>query len=121
MIDAVLAPSGLMPRGSVAGCVGLAAVLVALALPFVSGRAQAAPPSSPAASAPRGTATPAPRASEPSSAPRGASAPDPDVGSRNVAARARMSECGHQWNNMKRTGTATGTWKEFSRNCLAQK
>lgn len=120
MIDAVLAPSGPVPRGAVAAGVGLAA-LVALALPLVSGRAQAAPPASPAPSAARGTVAPAPRAAEPSSVPRAASAPDPDVGSRSVAARARMSECGHQWNNMKRTGTATGTWKEFSRSCLAQK
>ena len=44
-----------------------------------------------------------------------------DAGSRNVAARARMLECGHQWSNMKRAGTAAGTWKDFSRGCLAQK
>ena len=48
-------------------------------------------------------------------------APDADSGTRSVAARARMNECGHQWNNMKHAGTASGTWKEFSRGCLAQK
>lgn len=52
---------------------------------------------------------------------RPAPAPDADAGSRSVAARARMNECGHQWNNMKHAGTASGTWKEFSRGCLAQK
>jgi hypothetical protein len=52
---------------------------------------------------------------------RPASAPEADSGSRSVAARARMNECGHQWNNMKHAGTASGTWKEFSRGCLAQK
>ncbi len=52
---------------------------------------------------------------------RAAGAPDGDAGSRSVAARARMNECGHQWNNMKHAGTASGTWKEFSRGCLAQK
>ena len=123
MIDGVLAPSGVPLRGvppvSVARCVGLAA-LVALALPLASGRVQAAPPATPAPSAPRGTVAPTPRAPEPT-APRAASGPDADVGNRSVAARARMSECGHQWNNMKRTGAATGTWKEFSRSCLAQK
>ena len=46
---------------------------------------------------------------------------DPDAGSRNVVARARMLECGHQWSNMKRAGTASGTWKDFSRGCLAQR
>ncbi len=51
----------------------------------------------------------------------GAQTPDPDAGSRNVVARARMLECGHQWSNMKRTGTASGTWKDFSRGCLAQR
>ncbi len=40
---------------------------------------------------------------------------------RSVAARARMNECGHQWNNMKHAGTAAGTWKDFSRGCLAQR
>jgi hypothetical protein len=44
-----------------------------------------------------------------------------DPASRNVAARARMLECGHQWSSMKRAGTAAGTWKEFSRGCLALK
>ncbi len=51
----------------------------------------------------------------------GAQTVDPDVGSRNVVARARMLECGHQWSNMKRAGTASGTWKDFSRGCLAQR
>jgi hypothetical protein len=46
---------------------------------------------------------------------------DPDPASRNVVARARMLECGHQWSNMKRAGTASGTWKDFSRGCLAQR
>lgn len=46
---------------------------------------------------------------------------DADLASRNVVARARMLECGHQWSNMKRAGTASGTWKEFSRGCLAQR
>ena len=123
MIDGVLALPGVPLRGvppaSVARGVGLAA-LFALALPFASGLAQAAPPATPAPSVPRGTAAPAPRAPEPTG-PRAASGADADVGSRSVAARARMSECGHQWNNMKRTGAATGTWKEFSRSCLAQK
>jgi hypothetical protein len=52
---------------------------------------------------------------------RPAAASEADSGSRSVAARARMNECGHQWNNMKHAGTASGTWKEFSRGCLAQK
>ena len=46
---------------------------------------------------------------------------DGDPISRSVAARARMLECGHQWSAMKKAGTATGTWKEFSRGCLAQR
>lgn len=46
---------------------------------------------------------------------------DADPLSRNVAARARMLECGHQWSTMKRAGTASGTWKDFSRVCLTQK
>ena len=47
---------------------------------------------------------------------------EPDPVSRSVAARARTNECGHQWNNMKRAGTATGTtWKEFFRGCQAQR
>jgi hypothetical protein len=40
--------------------------------------------------------------------------------SRNAAARTRMLECGHQWSAMKRAGTATGTWKDFSKVCLAR-
>ena len=53
--------------------------------------------------------------------PSAGQAAEPDPVSRNVVARARMLECGHQWSNMKRAGTATGTWKEFSRGCLAQR
>jgi len=52
---------------------------------------------------------------------RPAASPEIDSASRNVAARARMLECGHQWSSMKRAGTAAGTWKEFSRGCLALK
>ena len=58
-------------------------------------------------------------ASTPHASTAGAQSADPDVGSRNVVARARMLECGHQWSNMKRAGTASGTWKDFSRGCLA--
>ena len=97
---------------------GVAAALLTLAL--APTQASAAPPSGPAQATPRSTGAPVPRAPDPAPA-HAAPAPDADVGTRSVAARARMSECGHQWNNMKRTGTATGTWKEFSRNCLAQK
>lgn len=91
----------------------LQALAVAALLPLAAPAVQAAPPSStPGTAAPHGTApTPA----------RPAAGQDGDAGSRSVAARARMNECGHQWNNMKRAGTASGTWKDFSRNCLAQK
>lgn len=44
-----------------------------------------------------------------------------DGSSRNVVARARMLECGHQWSSQKKNGTASGTWKDFSRGCLAQR
>lgn len=107
------------PSGTVARGFGLA-ILCLLATPVVATAARAAPPSATVPSAPRGPVAPAQRAPDPAAtrAPSGAEA---DVGTRSVAARARMSECGHQWNNMKRTGAATGTWKEFSRSCLAQK
>ena len=59
---------------------------------------------------------PAPRAQPPKSAPP---APD-DLMTRNAAARTRMLECGHQWSSMKRAGTAAGTWKDFSKVCLAR-
>ena len=41
--------------------------------------------------------------------------------SRNAGARTRMLECGHQWSAMKKAGTASGTWKDFSRVCLVRK
>ena len=106
--------SALMPAARHSpGQLGAVAILaLAAALPLTSTAARAAPPA-PAAGAPRGTAA-AP------SRPAG-TGQDGDAGSRSVAARARMNECGHQWNNMKRAGTASGTWKDFSRNCLAQK
>ncbi len=40
---------------------------------------------------------------------------------RNAGARTRMLECGHQWSAMKKAGTASGTWKDFSRVCLVRK
>jgi hypothetical protein len=43
-----------------------------------------------------------------------------DTMTRNAAARTRMLECGHQWSAMKRAGTASGTWKDFSKVCLAR-
>ena len=123
MIDGSVMPTRVHARRAAAEAVargfGLAALCL-LALPLVPGRAQAAPPSGAASSAPRGTAAPAQRAPD-AAASRPPSAGEADVGTRSVAARARMSECGHQWNNLKRTGAATGTWKEFSRSCLAQK
>ena len=77
-----------------------------------AGQAALSTPSRGDAVAPRGT-----EAAMPKSAP----APDVDLSSRSVAARARMNECGHQWSNMKHAGTAAGTWKDFSRGCLAQR
>lgn len=96
-----------------AGCVrhgGLA--LVALAGSAGWTAAAPAPSSHPSAAVPQETAaqrSPAAQSTE------------SDAGSRNVVARARMLECGHQWSNMKRAGTASGTWKDFSRGCLAQR
>ena len=72
--------------------------------------AVARPPVAPQAS--RGSDGPPPKASV---------AAEQDGGARSVATRARMSECGHQWSNLKRAGTASGIWRDFARGCLAQK
>ena len=109
------------PRAAAAWCRS-AALSVIGALAALASPALAASPGPAGQSATHGAAAaPAPgRAPDAATSPR--SGPqDADAGSRSVAARARMNECGHQWNNMKRAGTASGTWKEFSRNCLAQK
>lgn len=37
---------------------------------------------------------------------------------RTASARAQMLKCGQRWSALKRAGTASGTWKEFSRSCL---
>ncbi len=77
--------------------------------------ATAAPPSSPSHS---------PASRSPDDATQRAGSPqgvDSDSSARNVVARARMLECGHQWSTLKKNGTASGTWKEFSRGCLAQR
>ena len=76
-----------------------------------------------AASPPARAAGPSAPPSRPESAvQRSPASQEIDAGSRNVAARARMLECGHQWSNMKRAGTAAGgTWKDFSRGCLGQR
>lgn len=102
------------------GQVGAVAA-VALALMVGQGRAASPGPAS-GPGTPHGAPVPTRSPEAPAAAPRApAAGQDGDAGSRSVAARARMNECGHQWNNMKRAGTASGTWKEFSRNCLAQK
>ena len=85
-----------------------------LASPVRAAQPQAAPPSARTIGQAPSRPEPAPQRSPP--------AQEVDAGSRNVAARARMLECGHQWSNMKRAGTAAGgTWKDFSRGCLGQK
>ena len=92
-----------------------------LAIACLASPARAAPPQ--AAAMPARTVGPSvsPFRSD-VGAPKAPLAQEVDAGSRNVAARARMLECGHQWSNMKRAGTAAGgTWKDFSRGCLGQK
>lgn len=109
--------SGAAPRRAAAGRTPSAAVaLLAASLVAMAGSGRAATAAAHGAAATSATRTP--DATSPRSSTTGQ---DADAGSRSVAARARMNECGHQWNNMKRAGTASGTWKEFSRNCLAQK
>lgn len=82
-----------------AGIAGPFAFIVVSVLP-----ATAAPPTTP-------------KAAEPVASRSG----EPDGSPRNAVARARMLECGHQWNSLKKNGTASGTWKDFSRSCLAQR
>ena len=89
--------------------------LVVLALFGLEGEAAAATPAiQPRAPVARSADPAAPRPSGPAN-------PELDQSSSNVVARARMLECGHQWSNLKRAGTASGTWKDFSRGCLAQR
>ena len=83
--------------------------------------ALAAGPASPVPASRASTPSPSGMRASEAPPPRPAAPQDVDAGSRSVAARARMNECGHQWNNMKHAGTASGTWKEFSRGCLAQR
>ncbi len=97
----------------------LSAALLAFAC--LASPVRAAPPQAGAAPARTVVPTVSPFHSD-AAAPRVPLAQEVDAGSRNVAARARMLECGHQWSNMKRAGTAAGgTWKDFSRGCLGQK
>jgi len=53
--------------------------------------------------------------------PHAPSGPLDETATRSAAARARMLECGHQWSAMKKAGTASGTWRDFSKVCLARK
>lgn len=77
--------------------------------------AKAAPPVSPAkAVADLSRAPDAPARST-------AAGPSDENANRNAGARTRMLECGHQWSAMKKAGTASGTWKDFSRVCLVRK
>lgn len=96
-----------MTKGRVTAAIALSSAIAVL----LSGSSASAASTSP--SQPR----PATRAPE-TAAPHPGEAESP---SRNVVARARMLECGHQWNSQKKNGTASGTWKDFSRACLAQR
>lgn len=103
------------PR-SAAKALGRAALMAALGLSGATASAASPTPARPVASTP--PSRPVPDALPAVSPPL----PEQDPASRSVAARARTNECGHQWNNMKRAGTAAGTtWKEFSRGCQAQR
>lgn len=97
-----------MTKGRVTAAVAVSSAIAVVLVSGLPASAASTSPSSPHAAA---------RAPEPAP-PRAA---EPESSSRNVVARARMLECGHQWNSQKKNGTASGTWKDFSRACLAQR
>lgn len=95
-----------MIRLTASGAVALAALLAGSAVGGALAASRAAPgaPQDGAANRPPSSPLPTPDAAQPAG-----------------VARARINECGHLWNSMKRAGTATGTWKDFSRGCYAQR
>lgn len=117
MGQAVSSPS--LDRGG-RGPVGARPWIAITALMLVPGAGWAAQGSTPPAAQRPPVAPQASRGND-GPQPKAPVAAEQDSGTRSVATRARMSECAHQWSNLKRAGTASGIWRDFARTCLAQK